>query len=304
MKKVLIMTVGGRQLSNIQCVLAWKPNAVEFVASPDTPQNTEQVVSFVQRMPQVLVGQPVVLDDAMAWRNTYDAVVDIAQRHPGDELLINLTTGPTPMSIGAYEAAKTLQASAIYISTRSEVVTVHGAPVRMSLRISLDDYLRAHGATFNLVRSYRRGNKPADAAALEQQCFQAAKELLKQQVFDDVAGPGTRVNRGDLQKEVDVLCLRLGQPLIVECKAGANPWQHHDLRDLVAFADQIGAKNCTKVFVTSQHEPTNGRDNLDRYRKFQGVAKQQAIVLVTGDKLDDLAAVLRTEAVNPTYPRI
>lgn len=147
-KKVMIMLVGGRQAPNALGILAYKPNVVGFIASRDTPQDLEKIKGFVEKIPGLNVLEPINVD-AFSLSNVRNACEQMMAQQADAEIVLNLTTGTTIMSLGGYEAAKNRRVTAIYIATAiGKIITVTGPQISgLDLVMKLEDYLAIYGRT-------------------------------------------------------------------------------------------------------------------------------------------------------------
>ncbi|WP_353930214.1 DUF1887 family CARF protein [Okeanomitos corallinicola TIOX110] len=112
----------------------------------------------------------------------------------------------------------------------------------------------------------------------------------KQCKFDSVE---MGVELDNYRGEVDVFCVNNANAMICECKTGQK-LDSDDLSILNSKAEKLGGNYCIKLFITSECE-------LDE--KFVNQAKNNRIVLVSGNQLTDINKILTDEMQNPTYPR-
>jgi hypothetical protein len=105
--------------------------------------------------------------------------------------------------------------------------------------------------------------------------------------------------KGQVANELDLALIYKAQLIIAECKTAANPFKGDKgyLRDLDAAAHLLGGAYVSKVLITNQ--PGTG----DSYRSLETQAKERHIVIVTREKLADIGAILKNEAINPIYER-
>ncbi len=116
-------------------------------------------------------------------------------------------------------------------------------------------------------------------------------------LFDDYQW-NQQVIDGKSKNELDVTVTYKAQLLIVECKTGdKESFASDSLYKLDSVANVLGGRFVGRLLVTS----ISGKNpSLD----FLAQAKSRRIVVVTGESLPDIAATLKKEAVDPTYPRI
>lgn len=134
--------------------------------------------------------------------------------------------------------------------------------------------------------------------------------------------------------ELDLAATVSANLLIAECKTDANPFISKAAKDrqaehirsnpgfrpevdasrdsgtayldkLNSIAGLIGGSFVTKLFICSQRAPDPVKKPwmFKPYESFIGQAKERQIVVITGDQLDRLPALLREQAERPTYSR-
>jgi hypothetical protein len=106
------------------------------------------------------------------------------------------------------------------------------------------------------------------------------------------------------RKEIDVACIYQGQLLHCSCKSEHSPFKTRHLDELRAVSSLLGGRFCSRVFVTNVHSPDEESGGRKDYQSFLQQAKDREIVVVTGDELKDIGAILRREAKRPTYWRV
>ncbi|WP_445177010.1 Card1-like endonuclease domain-containing protein [Microcoleus sp.] len=92
--------------------------------------------------------------------------------------------------------------------------------------------------------------------------------------------------------QLDVFCLNNANAMICECKTGG--FKSENLSKLNSQAEKLGGNYCVKLFITSDVKVSE---------KFLNKAKNDKIVVVSGDKFSDLTNILKKEMEKPTYPR-
>jgi hypothetical protein len=175
-KKVVIMLVGGRQTPNALGILAYKPNVVGFVASRDTPKNLQEITEFAKTIPSVDLLEPVHVD-AFSMSDVADACEKLFAQQTDAEVVVNLTTGTTIMSLGGYEAAKRHNVTSVYVATAiRKIITVTGSPIPgLSLGMTVTGYLGIYGRTPRETFSFS-GLSVNQEAALEAARFLATND--------------------------------------------------------------------------------------------------------------------------------
>ncbi|MBI3650826.1 MAG: DUF1887 family protein [Acidobacteria bacterium] len=120
--------------------------------------------------------------------------------------------------------------------------------------------------------------------------------------FDDACYSLTIPADGD-QKEIDLALTYAGALLIAECKTDAKPFKTTYLEKLVAVSSLIGANFVGKIFITNQ-TPDYSNSSI---KDFFNQAESRQIIVVTGNELTNLSAILEKEVgINkqlPTYFR-
>ena len=107
--------------------------------------------------------------------------------------------------------------------------------------------------------------------------------------FDSVA---MGVELDNYKGELDVFCLNNANAMICECKTGG--FKSEDLSKLNSKAEKLGGNYCVKLFINSDLKVSD---------EFLNKAKNDKIVVVSGDKFSDLTNILKKEMEKPTYPR-
>jgi len=106
-------------------------------------------------------------------------------------------------------------------------------------------------------------------------------------------------------KEIDVGLMYAGQLIHCSCKSGGkNIWSTQHLDELSAVSSLIGGRFCSRIFIASRPPPGKGDDDLDSYQRFLRQAKDREIVVIAGDQILGIGALLAKETDKPIYPRI
>jgi hypothetical protein len=102
---------------------------------------------------------------------------------------------------------------------------------------------------------------------------------------------------GNSENELDVSVTYKAQLLIAECKTGkSDSYSSNTLYKLDSVATILGGRFVGKLLITSiSDKPSDD---------FMAQAKSRRIVVVTGDRLPDIAAILKQETLTPTFPRM
>ncbi|MDH7578759.1 MAG: DUF1887 family CARF protein [Bacillota bacterium] len=128
----------------------------------------------------------------------------------------------------------------------------------------------------------------------------AQQDHKGQSFFDEVA-IGLEIPSGLAQKEIDVACLYQAQLIHCSCKTGSDIFETEYLDELSAVSSLIGGRFCSRIFITNQifSDPVKEKE-----RRFLEQAKQREVVVVTGDKLVNIAELLKKQAINPDFMRM
>lgn len=117
-------------------------------------------------------------------------------------------------------------------------------------------------------------------------------------IFDEVK-MGLEIPSGSARKEIDVACLYQAQLIHCSCKTGSDTFKTGHLDELSAVSSLIGGRFCSRIFITNQVLSDQKRE-----KEFLAQARQREIVVVTGDKLTNMGAILKKQAINPDFVRM
>ncbi len=112
----------------------------------------------------------------------------------------------------------------------------------------------------------------------------------KQCSFDSVE-MGVEID--NYRGEIDVFCLNSANAMICECKTGGK-LDADDLSVLSSKAEKLGGNYCVKLFITSEG---------DVGKEFLNKARNNRVVVVSGNELIRMTNILAKEMQSPTYPR-
>ncbi len=121
-------------------------------------------------------------------------------------------------------------------------------------------------------------------------------KLLFDQMTMSLAIPSGESQTG--QREIDFVGLYGWQLIWCSCKAEKNPFNKKRLDEVGMVNAMLGGRYATPIFVC------NGRTSDDKYERFSQQARNARIVLVTRDRLPEIAAILHKEATMPTFRRV
>ncbi len=183
-RRLLILLLGGRIQPAAMTAFQLQPALVACVVSQDTADVADNMVDLLRRRfpdMQIAASQAVSAIAPDATRNAVEALI---QQYPDCAPTVSLTGAPVPMTLGAYEVARTHGIPAYYLpSNESTLLDVAGESKReqVALRLDLPDFLLVHG--FHLLSPDRYpSNIPArfnQAITHLQRDFTVATELLK-----------------------------------------------------------------------------------------------------------------------------
>lgn len=118
--------------------------------------------------------------------------------------------------------------------------------------------------------------------------------------FSDVRS-SIEIPSSQAKKEIDLACLHGALLLIASCKTEESPFKTEHLDELAAIADLIGGRFCKRMFITDAVPRVASLSDNQTHLTFLEQARQRMIVVVTGDDLPNLGAILDREATTPTY---
>ncbi|MDZ7360741.1 MAG: DUF1887 family CARF protein [candidate division KSB1 bacterium] len=122
-------------------------------------------------------------------------------------------------------------------------------------------------------------------------------------LFNDVR-MSVEIPSNGARKEIDVACMFHGQLILCSCKT-AHPFRTEYLDELRAVSDLVGGDFTTRLFVTNILPTTESDvEKYGNYDKFLQQAHDRKIIVVAGDRLGDIGAILKQAATNPKYARI
>jgi hypothetical protein len=124
------------------------------------------------------------------------------------------------------------------------------------------------------------------------------KQADERPLFDHIAfSVRLPADAGGAEREIDFAGLYGWQLVWASCKVERNPLDKRYLNEVAAINTMIGGRYATPIFIC------NGRGDAENAQAFRQQAEAAKIVVVMRDRLPDIGAVLRNEAVKPTYGR-
>ncbi|EFH90032.1 Card1-like endonuclease domain-containing protein [Ktedonobacter racemifer] len=111
---------------------------------------------------------------------------------------------------------------------------------------------------------------------------------------------GREVLDGGVTREFDLLLMYMAQLIVGECKAEREAFKGNKghLHKLRAKADVLGGSYVSKLFITNQSKTSAS------YAAFCESAKHYETMVVAGEDLSDIAAIIKEKANKPDYQRI
>jgi hypothetical protein len=183
-RRLLILLLGGRIQPAAMTAFQLQPDVAACIVSQDTAGVADNMTDLLRRrFPEMQIAAAQAVS-AIAPNATRQAVESLLQQYPDCAPTVSLTGAPVPMTLGAYEAARTHGIPAYYLpSNESTLLDVAGEGKReqVALRLDLPDFLLVHG-----LRMVTAGNYQAKVPARFKQAithfqrdFAVASELLK-----------------------------------------------------------------------------------------------------------------------------
>lgn len=148
-RKVLISLVGGRPLPNVQFILNEKPNVLYLIASKDSAGKAGNKEKLIEALPDNLKPKETFDANPYLITETINICEKILSMHSGDDIVVQLSSEPTTMALGAYQFVidnRTKNAINLYYSSRDGVINIFDNtrnPEKLS--ISLNDYFKVYG---------------------------------------------------------------------------------------------------------------------------------------------------------------
>ncbi|RLC73912.1 MAG: hypothetical protein DRI61_17575, partial [Chloroflexi bacterium] len=146
-----------------------------------------------------------------------------------------------------------------------------------------------------------------DGTWLEVYVWHQAEKCIDEEggpLFDECDFSIEILGKGGAKKEIDVGCIYRGQLIHCSCKSGQNPFKTRYLDELRAISSLIGGRFCTRLFITNVPRPSENSPGWKDFQSFLQQAKDREIVVVTGEELLNIGAILKREAKKPTFWRV
>ena len=306
--KLLILLLGGRPPGMFFLAAQLRPQQIALIASRDSERNVPEVKATLRRMlpgvqfmalgarelvpPYSVAGVRTVIQYALA------AAPELAAS-------ISVTGAPVPMSIAAYQAGQIVGAPVYYVNTNDGDIINLLAPdeaTPLEVKITVADYL----ALYDMIPDARHHSPGPEMGGhwLEYLMRETARGLRHagKPLYDDCQC-GFRFERVEAGREVDFIGIHAGMILIASCKTGKNARNKEHLDVLDAVAKKLGGDYCVRLYVTDQVRQPPLPKQIDPWEQFLAQAHSARIVVVTGEDLPHLGAILQREMLTPTYPR-
>jgi hypothetical protein len=298
---ILLSLLGEQPIPNL--LPLWQKNtpflAVRFVVSDATLPIAGTLMQLLQTDPQLkhLDVQPPIHVEPYDYLKTTERLSDaLSQYHYNNQpVVLNLTGGTKLMSLAAMQAASLHSTPVMYIATEcSQIIVlnpVDGIEIsrdNIQVSISVEQYLAAHGVEVSIHQNFNRKSStpyrpPKEGDALETRVFRQAKNAG---IFDDVQRGlfVRRIDRPQVQNELDILITRNGRLVVCSCKSGQN-----FMKDWIYEIASLSSREsfgiyCGKVLVVDQAEINE--THLSR-------ARVNHVKIVFGKKIEEVDQVLK-----------
>lgn len=312
---VLVLLLAGRPQPARMAALHFQPRRIGLVcaksvrgielAAQEWLQNNLLGVDLLEPS---LVAPESVTDTAAAIRKL---LADV----PGLTPMVSVTGGALPMTIGAYEVARTMGFPAYYLPTGGRPadnvfmdLTRPETSQPIALKLRVDEYLTIYDQARDTLHRPSQQNTRGDQ--LEARLHAAAAELMAETspFFDDFC-TNLKMLHG-AGREIDFIGVTAGMPIIASCKTGGSAWQKADLDELQGWGERLGGNFCVRLYVTDVFRPDlNDPQRGRRYSQFLEEAKSAKVAIWSPSDANrpsgslGLRQFLRKEQVDPTYPR-
>lgn len=204
-RRVRVLVLGGRLTPSLVGVLSDPPDSIEFIVSSDTPtRESEARAVLAEPMRGRLPLSPLPLVRAFDWKSCADTCCEAVARHPGAELVFDVTTAPKVMGFAAYEFAKANEHDVLIVDTANRrfisLRTRQSWPVQFPQTVQA--YLKLFGRTYQPGGGFR-----IDGMSMSEKDASEAARLLALQ---------GRVAQGLLNKVRPLLSGGRGSPALTD----------------------------------------------------------------------------------------
>jgi hypothetical protein len=298
---ILLSLLGEQPIPNL--LPLWQKNspflAVRFVVSDATLPIAGTLIQLLKTDPQLkhLDVLPPIHVEPYDYLKTTERLSDsLSQYHYNNQpVIMNLTGGTKLMSLAAMQSARQHHIPVLYIATEcAQIITLDpqdGKEIsreKIEVKISVEQYLAAHGVEISAHQNFNRKSQlpyrpPKEGDALESKVYQLASQSG---IFDDVQRGifVRRIDRPEVQNELDILVTRNGRLVVCSCKSGQN-----FMKDWIYEISSLSSREsfgiyCGKVLVVDQEEISE--THLSR-------ARINHVKIVYGKKIDEIDQVLK-----------
>ncbi len=146
--RVRVLVLGGRLTPSLVAVLSDPPDAIEFIVSCDTPERYEQARSILKEpLEEQLPRSPLPDAPPFEWDACQDRCRRAVERHPGANIIFDVTTAPKFMSFAVQAFAKQHGHEVVVVDTvgAREVSLTDRQTKEVALPQNADNYLKLFG---------------------------------------------------------------------------------------------------------------------------------------------------------------
>ena len=223
---LLILLLGGRIQPAAMTAFQLRPDVAACIVSKDTPKVADTMIDLLRRRFPSLQFAATQTVSATAPSAAREAVEKLLQAYSSFAPTVSLTGAPVPMTLGAYEAARTQHVPTLYLPTNQNVlldVTGEGEPRQMELRVDLPDFLLVHSLQMLSPASYPATISARHKQAIDyfQRDFAVTTELLAW-LIDKGLSHGLRQRAWPLGDAHKALMIQLAHVGVIQRLA----WRH------------------------------------------------------------------------------
>ena len=270
---------------------------LQFVATTQTEDialRLEGIVKSDNALKGIRVQDRLIVS-AYNLADTQNKVSQAIYNNQNQRVLVNLTSGTKIMSLGCLQAAQTLDAQLVYVSTQTrELLFFH--PVskkewteKIDIAIDCFQYFNAHGFDASLNPNFKSTQPPMmppkEGDELENTIFQLCQES---DLFDDVQKNlyvrKRLPDQAGAINELDVVVTHNGSLAICSCKSGKL--SNDPLYELSSLASrELAGIYCKKFLITSHTADAVPSGIKDRAMGFD-------IQVISQEKLQNSAQII------------
>ena len=126
----------------------WRPRRVILATSTEMAGHAKHLGGVLRR--RGIVVEPLEIENAYDYHGLYATFFELLAGQPAG-VALNVTGGTKIMAMAAQEAFRDAKAPVFYVNVQSDEILVLGKPApnsRVTVKITLGDFLAAHGYTF------------------------------------------------------------------------------------------------------------------------------------------------------------